>query len=106
MPVGLTEFVHEFNAFPLKLDGFKVRSSVPFSRARANACARACFRARPARARAHAGSVCYSCTCMQETTTEKGHLWADPSRKHLSQLMRRVFTDRAYARSIGAEARR
>jgi hypothetical protein len=43
---------------------------------------------------------------MQETTTEKGHLWADPSRKHLSQLMRRVFTDRAYARSIGAEARR
>ena len=146
---GLTEFVRDSNAFPLKLDGFKVRGSVgPCACACACACVRACERAserarsfarlpwrrgalgtrigdelrrggrtgaaallsRPAALTAGVGYLptyrSTHCLAAQETTTERGHLWADPSPKHLSQLIRRVFADREHARAIGAHARR
>jgi glycosyltransferase involved in cell wall biosynthesis/ubiquinone/menaquinone biosynthesis C-methylase UbiE len=41
----------------------------------------------------------------RETPTYRGHRWAEPSRTHLRQLMRRAFADRALGRELGLRAR-
>lgn len=40
-----------------------------------------------------------------EIPTFRGHRWAEPSRAHLRQLMRRVFEDRQFGKELGAKAR-
>jgi hypothetical protein len=98
---GLTEFVRDSNAFPLKLDGFKVRGSVGPSacacvracvracersreRSRVRACARACVRAcersrvracARARVRACERASVRACVRAREVVWRRGALW-------------------------------